>query len=151
MATDAPAAVTLSDESRSMDAELRLSRERGMVDRLTTSAGGVPFSMPEDAAKMPADAKGDPFATGLQPATAGMPAAAMPPPMAGPVPPQPGEPTSGPVATYFAPSRRTGLVAMADGENLKMSLTSDGVLPNAAGYGIMAPLAERAIAEVLQK
>ena len=41
--------------------------------------------------------------------------------------------------------------AMADGENLKMSLTNDGVLPNAAGYGIMAPLAEEAITEALKK
>jgi lysophospholipase L1-like esterase len=41
--------------------------------------------------------------------------------------------------------------AMADGENLKTSLTSDGVLPNAAGYGIMAPMAEKAIAEALKK
>jgi len=40
---------------------------------------------------------------------------------------------------------------MADGENLKMSLTSDGVLPNAAGYAIMAPLAEKAIAQALKK
>jgi len=41
--------------------------------------------------------------------------------------------------------------AMADGENLKMSLTNDGVLPNSAGYGIMAPLAGRAVAEALKK
>jgi lysophospholipase L1-like esterase len=41
--------------------------------------------------------------------------------------------------------------AMADGENLKMNLTADGVLPNAAGYGIMAGLAEKAIAEALRK
>jgi lysophospholipase L1-like esterase len=41
--------------------------------------------------------------------------------------------------------------AMADGENLKMSLTNDGVLPNAAGYSTMAPLAEKAIAEALKK
>jgi lysophospholipase L1-like esterase len=41
--------------------------------------------------------------------------------------------------------------AMADGENLKMSLTNDGVLPNAAGYAIMAPLAEEAITEALKK
>jgi lysophospholipase L1-like esterase len=52
---------------------------------------------------------------------------------------------------------RTGAVyldyysAMADGETLKMSLTSDGVLPNAAGYAIMADLAEKAIAEALRK
>jgi lysophospholipase L1-like esterase len=41
--------------------------------------------------------------------------------------------------------------AMADGENLKLRLTNDGVLPNAAGYGIMAPLAEEAITEALKK
>ena len=52
---------------------------------------------------------------------------------------------------------RTGAVyldyysAMADGDNLKMRLTNDGVLPNAAGYGVMAPLAERAVAEALKK
>ena len=32
-----------------------------------------------------------------------------------------------------------------------MSLTNDGVLPNTNGYGIMAPLAENAIAEALKK
>jgi lysophospholipase L1-like esterase len=41
--------------------------------------------------------------------------------------------------------------AMADGENLKMNLTNDGVLPNAAGYAIMATLSEKAIAEALKK
>ena len=41
--------------------------------------------------------------------------------------------------------------AMADDENLKMSLTNDGVLPNAAGYAIMAPLAEEAITKALKK
>ncbi len=39
--------------------------------------------------------------------------------------------------------------AMADGRNLKRELTSDGVLPNAAGYAVMAPLAEKAIAQAL--
>jgi lysophospholipase L1-like esterase len=40
--------------------------------------------------------------------------------------------------------------ALADGRNFKQSLTSDGFLPNAAGYDVMAPLAERAIAQALQ-
>ena len=54
-------------------------------------------------------------------------------------------------------SARSGAVyldyysAMAVAENLKISLTNDGVLPNANGYGIMAPLAEKAIAEALKK
>jgi lysophospholipase L1-like esterase len=41
--------------------------------------------------------------------------------------------------------------ALADGRNLKKELTSDGLLPNAAGYTVMAPLAERAIAMALGK
>jgi lysophospholipase L1-like esterase len=41
--------------------------------------------------------------------------------------------------------------AMAEGRNLKKELTSDGLLPNDAGYGVMAPLAERAIAQALAK
>ena len=41
--------------------------------------------------------------------------------------------------------------AMADGNDLKISLTSDGVLPNPVGHGIMAPLAEEAIAEAVRK
>jgi lysophospholipase L1-like esterase len=40
--------------------------------------------------------------------------------------------------------------AMSADDDLKKDLTSDGVLPNDAGYGIMAPLAERAIAEALR-
>ena len=54
-------------------------------------------------------------------------------------------------------SARSGAVyldyysAMAVAENLKMGLTNDGLLPNANGYGIMAPLAEKAIAEALKK
>jgi lysophospholipase L1-like esterase len=41
--------------------------------------------------------------------------------------------------------------ALADGDNLNKELTSDGVLPNDAGYRMMAPLAERAVAEALAK
>ena len=41
--------------------------------------------------------------------------------------------------------------AMADGRNLKKELTSDGLLPNDAGYRVMAPLAEKAIAQALGK
>jgi lysophospholipase L1-like esterase len=39
--------------------------------------------------------------------------------------------------------------AMAEGRNLKKELTGDGLLPNDAGYAIMAPLAEQAIAQAL--
>ncbi len=39
--------------------------------------------------------------------------------------------------------------ALADGRNFKKDLTSDGLLPNAAGYAVMAQLAEKAIAEAL--
>jgi lysophospholipase L1-like esterase len=41
--------------------------------------------------------------------------------------------------------------AMADGRNLKKELTNDGLLPNDAGYAVMAPLAEAAIAQALGK
>jgi len=41
--------------------------------------------------------------------------------------------------------------AMAEGRNLKQELTSDGLLPNDAGYAVMAPLAEAAIAQALSK
>jgi lysophospholipase L1-like esterase len=41
--------------------------------------------------------------------------------------------------------------ALADGRNFKRELTNDGLLPNDAGYGVMAPLAEKAIAEALKK
>jgi lysophospholipase L1-like esterase len=41
--------------------------------------------------------------------------------------------------------------ALADGRNFKKELTGDGLLPNAAGYTVMAPLAERAIAMALGK
>lgn len=39
--------------------------------------------------------------------------------------------------------------ALADGRDFKKELTGDGLLPNAAGYAIMAPLAEKAIAQAL--
>jgi lysophospholipase L1-like esterase len=41
--------------------------------------------------------------------------------------------------------------ALADGRDFKKELTSDGLLPNDAGYRVMAPLAEKAIAEALGK
>ena len=41
--------------------------------------------------------------------------------------------------------------ALADGRNLKKELTTDGVLLNDAGYELLAPLAEKAIAEALAK
>ena len=41
--------------------------------------------------------------------------------------------------------------AMVDGRNMKKELTSDGLLPNDAGYSVMAPLAEKAIAQALGK
>jgi lysophospholipase L1-like esterase len=40
---------------------------------------------------------------------------------------------------------------LADGRNFKKELTDDGLLPNDAAYGVMAPLAEKAIAEALSK
>jgi lysophospholipase L1-like esterase len=39
--------------------------------------------------------------------------------------------------------------ALADGRNFKKELTDDGLVPNEAGYNVMAPLAEKAIAEAL--
>src|SRR5947209_4143124 len=39
--------------------------------------------------------------------------------------------------------------ALADGRNFKKELTSDGLVPNDAGYKVMTPLAEKAIAEAL--
>jgi lysophospholipase L1-like esterase len=39
--------------------------------------------------------------------------------------------------------------ALADGRNFKKELTVDGLVPNEAGYRVMAPLAEKAIAEAL--
>ena len=39
--------------------------------------------------------------------------------------------------------------ALASGRDFKKELTSDGLLPNAAGYAVMAPLAQNAIAAAL--
>jgi acyl-CoA thioesterase I len=39
--------------------------------------------------------------------------------------------------------------AMAEGRNLKKELTDDGLLPNDAGYAVMAALAEAAVAQAL--
>lgn len=39
--------------------------------------------------------------------------------------------------------------ALADGQNFRKELTRDGVLPNEAGYAVMTPLAEKAIAAAL--
>jgi len=41
--------------------------------------------------------------------------------------------------------------ALADGRNFKQDLTVDGLVPNPAGYKVMAPLAEKAIQEALAK
>lgn len=41
--------------------------------------------------------------------------------------------------------------ALVEGRFFKQSLTADGLLPNAAGYAVMAPLAEKAIAEALAR
>lgn len=41
--------------------------------------------------------------------------------------------------------------ALADGDTFKKNLTNDGTLPNDAGYAVMAPLAEKAIAEALER
>ena len=41
--------------------------------------------------------------------------------------------------------------ALVDGRDFKPSLTADGLLPNDAGYDIMAALAEKAIAAALAK
>jgi acyl-CoA thioesterase I len=41
--------------------------------------------------------------------------------------------------------------ALAEGRNFKQELTGDGLFPNDAGYRLMAPLAEKAIAEALKK
>lgn len=52
-------------------------------------------------------------------------------------------------------AKRSGLVyldyysALADRDDFKKELTRDGVIPNQAGYAIMAPLAEKAIAKAL--
>jgi lysophospholipase L1-like esterase len=39
--------------------------------------------------------------------------------------------------------------ALAEGRDFRKALTSDGLLPNGAGYGVMAALAEQAIARAL--
>jgi lysophospholipase L1-like esterase len=41
--------------------------------------------------------------------------------------------------------------ALAEGRNFKKELTADGLVPNEAGYAVMAPLAEQAIASALKK
>lgn len=41
--------------------------------------------------------------------------------------------------------------ALADGRNFKKDLTSDGLHPNDAGYAVMAPLAEQAVARALKQ
>jgi lysophospholipase L1-like esterase len=41
--------------------------------------------------------------------------------------------------------------ALADGRDFKKELTVDGLLPNDAGYAVMAPLAEQAIAQALAR
>lgn len=41
--------------------------------------------------------------------------------------------------------------AMADDDNLKRGFTTDGVLPNDAGYRVMAQLAEKSVAEALAR
>jgi lysophospholipase L1-like esterase len=41
--------------------------------------------------------------------------------------------------------------AMADYEDMKKELTKDGVVPNEAGYRVMAQLAEKAVAAALEK
>ena len=40
--------------------------------------------------------------------------------------------------------------ALAEGRSFKQALTADGLVPNAAGYAVMAPLAEIAIAKALK-
>jgi lysophospholipase L1-like esterase len=41
--------------------------------------------------------------------------------------------------------------ALVNGRDFKAELTADGLLPNDAGYAVMAPLAEQAIANALRK
>lgn len=41
--------------------------------------------------------------------------------------------------------------ALVEGRAFKKELTVDGLVPNAAGYAVMAPLAEKAIAEALRQ
>lgn len=55
--------------------------------------------------------------------------------------------------TYAAKSGCTYLdlyPALVEGRAFKKELTADGLLPNEAGYAVMAPLAEKAIAEALK-
>lgn len=55
--------------------------------------------------------------------------------------------------TYAAKSGSTYLdfyPALVEGRAIKKVLTVDGLLPNEAGYAVMAPLAEKAIAEALK-
>jgi lysophospholipase L1-like esterase len=42
------------------------------------------------------------------------------------------------------------LAALAEGRTFRRELTVDGLIPNEAGYAVMKPLAERAIAEALK-
>ena len=39
---------------------------------------------------------------------------------------------------------------LAEGRNMKKELTVDGLLPNAEGYALMAPVFEKAIAAALR-
>ena len=58
------------------------------------------------------------------------------------------------IKTYAAESGAVFLdyySALVAGRDLNKDLTSDGVLPNDAGYRVMAPLAEAAIAEALRR
>ena len=54
-------------------------------------------------------------------------------------------------------ARRSGSVyadlyaVLAQGRNMKKELTVDGLIPNEAGYALMAPVLEKAIAEALAK
>jgi lysophospholipase L1-like esterase len=41
--------------------------------------------------------------------------------------------------------------ALVEGRAMKKELTVDGLIPSDAGYELMAPLAEKAIAEALRK
>jgi len=56
------------------------------------------------------------------------------------------------ISAYAARSKAVYLnyyAALAEGRNFRMPLTRDGLLPNDAGYDVMAPLAEQAIAYAL--
>jgi len=54
-------------------------------------------------------------------------------------------------------ARRSGSVyadlyaVLAQGRNMKKELTVDGLIPNEAGYALMVPVLEKAIAEALAK